>query len=84
MLGEFERFILRGEFTLEAELRFYGIHKHEWLRSHTGEFAVIGGTTIGGFYPDYESAFRAGLQKFGRRSFLIKQVFAEEPVHFIY
>jgi hypothetical protein len=70
--------------SLEDELRLFGQHKQEWLQSHTGAFVVIGGTTIAGFYPDYESAFRAGLQKFASKAFLIKQVCAEEPVHFIY
>jgi hypothetical protein len=74
-----------GNRILEHELQIFAQHKQEWLRSHAAEFAVIRGPTVGGFYLDYESALRAGLQKFGCTSpFLIKQVCAEEPVHFIY
>jgi hypothetical protein len=60
------------------------MNKGQWLHSHPGDFAVISGTTVGGFYPEYEAAFRAGLQRFGAKDFLIKQIFAEEPVYFIY
>jgi hypothetical protein len=70
---------------LQGELRVFDQHKQEWLRSNPGDFVVIAGTTVAGFYPDYESAFRAGLQKFGVASeFLVKQVCAEEPVYLIY
>lgn len=59
------------------------MHKNVWLLSHLGEFAVISGTTVAGFYPDYEAAFRAGLRRFGVRDFLIKEVCSQEPVYFI-
>jgi hypothetical protein len=84
MLSRLKRFIPRGESTLETELQFYRMHKNEWLLSHLGEFAVIGGTTVAGFYPDYEVAFQAGFRKFGARDFLIKQIYSQEPVYFIY
>jgi len=54
------------------------------VRLHAGQFVVIGGTTIAGFYSDYRSAFIAGVEKFGRRDFLVKQVSGEEPVYFIF
>jgi len=38
-----------------------------------------------GFYSDYESALKAGLQNFGaKKQFLVKQVCLEEPVFVIY
>jgi hypothetical protein len=70
--------------ALKQELRIFAEHKKNWLDLHAGQFAVIGGTTIAGFYPDYRSAFIAGLAKFGGRDFLVKQVCAEEPVYFIF
>ena len=70
--------------TLEAELRSYRVNKREWLQAHLGEFVVISGTTVAGFYPDYEAAFRAGLRRFGAKDFLIKQICSQEPVYFIY
>ena len=70
--------------VLQDELRRYRQHKQRWLPAHEGEFVVISGQTVAGFYPDYATGLRAGLQKFGLRAFLIKQVCAEELVYFIY
>ena len=84
MFSSFNRSTVRGKSTLKPELRFYRMNKRQWLRSHSGEFVVISGTTVAGFYPDYEAAFRAGVRRFGSRDFLIKQIFAKEPVYFIY
>jgi hypothetical protein len=71
--------------ALEKELHVFERHKREWLQSHPEDFVVIGGTTIGGFYPDYESAFEGGVTRFGARAtFLVKQIWAEEPVYLIH
>jgi len=68
--------------TLQAELQVFEQHK---LQTNPGKFVVIAKTTIAGFYPDYESAFKAGLNKFGVRGiFLVKQVWAEQPVYLIH
>jgi hypothetical protein len=73
------------EKVLQKELRVFEQHKQEWLQSHPGDFVVISDVSVAGFYPDYESAFRAGLDRFGvRGSFLVKQVWAEEPVYLIH
>lgn len=73
------------EKTLEKELEVFEQHKLEWLRSNLGQFAVIFGSRVVGFHPDYESAFRAGLSAAGLgNKFLLKQVAAEEPVYLIY
>jgi predicted aspartyl protease len=74
-----------NETILQDELRVFDQHKRQWLRTNSGEFVVIAGTTVAGFYPDYESAFHAGIKKFGvTTEFLVKQVCAEEPVYLIY
>lgn len=71
--------------SLQEELRVFEQHRSEWLRSHRGEFVVIVGERVIGFYSDYESAFKAGLPEAGlRNSFLVKQVWAEDPVYSIY
>jgi hypothetical protein len=73
------------EKTLHNELQVYEQRKPEWLPNHLGEFVVIADTTVGGFYPDYESAFKGGVSKFGTQgNFLVKQIWAEEPVYLIH
>jgi hypothetical protein len=74
-----------AEKVLQRELTVFEQHKNEWLTTHPGDFVVIADTTIGGFYPDYESAFMGGVSKFGTRgSSLVKQIWAEEPVYLIH
>ena len=71
--------------TLQTELRVFERHKREWLQTNPGKFVVIADTTIAGFFPDYESAFKAGLKKFGIKGlFLVRQVWAEQPVYLIH
>ena len=74
-----------AERKLAAELDLFERNRKEWLRSHPGEFVVIAGASIAGFYPDYEAAFKAGLEMVGLgKSFLVKQIWAEEPVYLIH
>jgi hypothetical protein len=71
--------------VLQKELTVFEQHKREWLQTHPGDFVVIADTTVGGFYPDYESAFKGGVSRFGTRgNFLVKQIWAEEPVYLIH
>jgi hypothetical protein len=70
---------------LNKELETFEQNKREWLRSNPGQFVVIAATTVAGFFPDYESAFKAGIEKFGvAGTFLVKQVWAEQPVYLIH
>ena len=70
---------------LEAELRLFAEHRHEWAQSHLGKFVVIQDQSIlKEFFDEYEDAFRAGIRQFGEeRNFLIKQVWKTEPVYFV-
>jgi len=71
--------------NLEREFSFFEQHRVEWAQQHQGEFVLVFDGREAGFYGDYESAFRAGLEKFGSQSqFLVQQVCAVEPVFFIY
>jgi hypothetical protein len=70
--------------VLKPELDLFEKHRREWLPLHLDKFAVVLGTTVAGFYPDFESAYRAGVRRFGFTDFLIKQVCAEDPVYVIY
>lgn len=71
--------------VLQEELQVFELNKSEWLRSHPGEFVVIVGPRVVGFHPDYEAGFKAGLSAAGLgKPFLLKQVWAEEPVYLIY
>ena len=71
--------------NLDKEFSFFERHRAQWAKQHQGEFVLVINEEEAGFYGDYESAYRAGLKRFGPESqFLIQQVCAIEPVFFIY
>jgi hypothetical protein len=71
--------------SLAEELSWYESNKAGWLKSHQGQFVLIGGKKAAGFFPSYEAALEAGLGAFGiGTDFLIKQVVEHEPVFVIY
>lgn len=73
------------DIALAKERSYFELRKPEWLRSHAGDFVVVSGETVAGFFPDYEGALKAGIGKFGiKREFLIKQVLEHERVFAIY
>ncbi len=70
---------------LKTELAVFEQHKQEWVMNNAGQFVLIAGTTVAGFYSTYEVAFKAGIEKFGLQGiFLIKQVWIEQPVYLIH
>lgn len=74
-----------SEDPLQRELSFYNTNKSQWLHEHAEEFVIISGEQIGGFFPDFETAYKAGIQAFGvAKPFLIKEVCATEPVYVVY
>jgi len=74
-----------NDIALAKERSYFEMCKPEWLRSHAGDFVVVSGETVAGFFPDYEGALKAGINKFGIKSeFLIKQVLEREQVFAIY
>ena len=76
---------MTGEHSLQEELRVYEQHRGEWLRSNPGDFVVVSKTTVVGFYPDFESAFNAGIKAVGLGvDFLVKKVAAEDPAYLIF
>ena len=73
------------ENNLREELRVFEEHRTTWLLSHRGDFVAIVGTKVIGFYPDFTSGFKVGLSAAGLgRNFLLKQVWAEDPVYSIF
>jgi hypothetical protein len=69
--------------TIETEL--YESHKSEWLQTHRGEFVVIQGDALLGFFADFHGAYHAGVKKYGiDRDFLVKRIVAQEPVFLVF
>ena len=48
-----------------------------------GNFALVGDNTLVDVFDTYGDALKAGYEKFGLRSFLVKKIGAVEQAHFI-
>jgi hypothetical protein len=69
--------------VLETELAFFDSKRDEWLQDHRGEFALIKGEKLYGFYPSLLEGWRAGLTAIGYTDMLIKEVQEADAVHFL-
>jgi hypothetical protein len=67
--------------ALETELATYEAKLPE-LKRHEGKFVLIHGDEVVDFFSTYEDAIKAGYQKFGLESFLVKKVAVTEPIFF--
>ena len=69
--------------VLERENTYFNDHRGELVAQHEGQFVLIHGDDLVGWYQSYDDAFTAGIQTIGNEPFLIRQVFAgdEPPVH---
>jgi len=65
---------------LKKEYVYYKANKGELLKQHFGSFVLIKGSETVGFFKSEEEAYKVGLDHFGNRPFLIKQVTREEEV----
>lgn len=67
---------------LETELTTFAEGLHGW-KEHNGEYVLIKGTTVVGFFASYEAALTRGYEMFGLIPFLVKQVLMNPKAHFI-
>jgi len=73
------------QIRLAGEIEYYERHKQEWLRQHSGDYVVVKGSTVLGFYSAFEAAYRAGASSFGLGAdFLVKQILEHEPVFCVF
>ena len=71
----------RDEELIE-ESRTYETHVSEWA-SHEGEFVLIRGSEVIGFFETYEEALSQGYQRFGLVPFFVKKVLQQHQGHFV-
>lgn len=65
--------------VLERELRTYEQRKAEWLASHSGQFVLLKGTEVAGWFDTELAAYTAGVRRFGTVAFLVRRVQETEP-----
>ncbi len=70
---------------LTTELELYRLRKHEWLGHHSGEYVVVKGGEVLGFYPEFAVAYSAGVAAWGAGvDFLVRQVLDFDPVFSVF
>jgi hypothetical protein len=68
--------------ALERELETYNAHRGELLE-HEGKFVVIHGDRVAGIWQTYDDALKAAYAEFKLDPFMVKQILAVEPVHYV-
>jgi hypothetical protein len=70
---------------LATELEFYELRKREWLAQHAGQYVVVRGRDVLGFFPEFVAAYSAGANAWGPDTdFLVKQVLEFEPTFSVF
>lgn len=69
--------------ALQREQAVFDAHLSSWLSDHEGEYVLIKGKIVDGFYESRDDALVAGYSRFGIGPLFVKQVLATEPVYTI-
>ena len=70
--------------SLERETAFFNAHRIKWIEEgHEGEWAVVYGEELLGFYESVEAGYAAGRGNYEPGLFLLKQVTPKDEVETI-
>ena len=64
--------------SLEKELIYFRDHQEEFAEKNPGQFVLICGKTIEGFYDDEIEAYLVAKKKFQNGAFLLKRCIRKE------
>jgi len=53
----------------------------QWRETNPGQYVLIKGDHVEGFFQSLDSAFRAGTEKYGLDDFFIQQIVSDQHVH---
>jgi predicted acetyltransferase len=67
--------------VLQIEAEVYQVNLEEWRRARLGEFVLIKGKNIIGFFPSLKEAFSEGTRLFGLAEFFVKQITPKDTVN---
>jgi len=70
--------------SLREEIAFFDSMRAEWLKDHGGEWALVRGRELLGFFPSLEEAYTHGRDRFGNDPFLVKRVVPSDPVEIVH
>jgi hypothetical protein len=71
---------VNGDFKLFDEVATVEAHLPGWA-DREGQFVLIKGRDVLGFYHCHDDALEAGYDQLGRGPFLVKKILADEPIY---
>ena len=74
--------VIGKPFPLAEEVRTYETHLSEWL-DREGQFVLIKGHEVVGFYASRDEALEAGYERFRAGPFLAKRILRHETVYHV-
>lgn len=69
--------------SLNREQTVYEANLSRWLADHEGQYVLIKGDNVDGFYDSRDEALMAGYARFGIGPLFVKLVSPSEPIHHI-
>lgn len=66
------------EGKLNIEIKTYEKNKESLLKTDRGKFVLVKDNSIIGTYDTYDDAVKVGIDKFGNKPFLVKQILEVE------
>lgn len=66
---------------LAQELAVYERSIEQWRETHLGQYVLIKGEIVEGFFPSLDAAFRAGSDKYGLEEFFIQQIILAQQIN---
>ena len=66
---------------LATERKNFEKHIEEWRTTHVGQYVLIKGNEVIGFFDSLEKAFDQGSQQYGMSDFFIEQILPADTVN---
>ena len=67
----------------DTEIAYFNQHRKEWFDHHADKISLVHGTTLYGFYDNYDDALKVGYDKLGLVPFLLKEVLLQDRVEWL-
>lgn len=62
------------------DIAWFEANRIQIARQYPGQYVIIKDLAVQGAYPDFQSAYNAGVAKFGTQPFQVKEASAEQRV----
>ena len=72
-----------GSEKYREEKEVYAENIADWASKYTGQFVLIKGREVCGFFTSYPDAVERGYQSYGLDGFFVKQISIIQDIHFM-